>query len=551
MNRQEASVTVFFALIFVLLLSLILSLLESVRIRTGRIYYQMALASAVESVEAGYCRELFEEYGLLFYWVNDASLAERCETYLSYYEDPSMDLPVHGIELYTLKNAAVKTQGILRAGDNGASALRKQMIQDVPYQEGAALLEKLLPETEAIRQGQALDQQMQEAKTSYDNTDWYDMAEKVLIPDNLRETPEADKGSEEESEKLPEEGQGPENQRETEGRQGSENQQEAASQQEAEAEQEKEGQQGGLSREDWDSQMQENMEDSFFQQLREWITHPILSLVLPENVSISPGDVSGKMSELHFFAEEKLEPVQVSSGVEHVLIDLYVMKHTGDFLNPASGDGLAYELEYVLSGKDSDEKNLSETVNQLLLLREAVNLIWFVQDEESMELVSGIADTLVGWTLLPVLVEVVKLVLISAWTFAESALDVKKLLSGGQVPFLKSKDDWELTLDRLTEWLSGAGEIQTAHSKGLDYAEYMQILLFLQEEAQTVNRMGTLIQFHMQQYNPEFCLLDCVSEADVIFEGALTHGFIRIPVGQAMGDGMYGFVFTRKLSFED
>ena len=43
---------------------------------------------------------------------------------------------------------------------------------------------------------------------------------------------------------------------------------------------------------------------------------------------------------------------------------------------------LSYELEYLLCGKESDEKNLKATVNKLLLLREGVNFVYILADGE-------------------------------------------------------------------------------------------------------------------------------------------------------------------------
>lgn len=63
-HRVQGSVTVFLALTFVLILSLVLAVLESARAAALRVYAKLALATAMESVSADFYRPLFDEYGL-------------------------------------------------------------------------------------------------------------------------------------------------------------------------------------------------------------------------------------------------------------------------------------------------------------------------------------------------------------------------------------------------------------------------------------------------------------------------------------------------------
>ena len=66
-DGTRGSITVFLAMVLLLMLALFLVLLESARVRMLRSSTKEAADLALESVFAGYQRELYEDYGLLFY----------------------------------------------------------------------------------------------------------------------------------------------------------------------------------------------------------------------------------------------------------------------------------------------------------------------------------------------------------------------------------------------------------------------------------------------------------------------------------------------------
>lgn len=48
-------------------------------------------------------------------------------------------------------------------------------------------------------------------------------------------------------------------------------------------------------------------------------------------------------------------------------------------------DGGRYQLEYLLHGKDNDRSNLENTVSELFLIRQGINLIQILSDTEKRE----------------------------------------------------------------------------------------------------------------------------------------------------------------------
>ena len=135
---------------------------------------------------------------------------------------------------------------------------------------------------------------------------------------------------------------------------------------------------------------------------------------------------------------------------------------------------------------------------------------------------------LVGWTGIAPLVEGMKYLLLAVWAGAESVVDIRALLQKEKVPLQKSKETWNLTVENLPLWLSGTWE-REAREDGLSYDEYLRLLLLLRTEDTLIARMGGLIQFHMQQYQPEFLLRDCLESMKVQMTAVLGNGFLIVP----------------------
>lgn len=82
----------------------------------------------------------------------------------------------------------------------------------------------------------------------------------------------------------------------------------------------------------------------------------------------------------------------------------------------------------------------------MLAIREGMNYAYLLSDSGKVAECAALAAALVGVTLIPGLVEAVKQVLLLAWAFAESVLDVRLLLNGKRVAFQKDAATWKLSL---------------------------------------------------------------------------------------------------------
>lgn len=161
----------------------------------------------------------------------------------------------------------------------------------------------------------------------------------------------------------------------------------------------------------------------------------------------------------------------------------YLLEHFSsavDFLTEEEQPGtwLDYQLEYQIAGNASDLENLESVCLRLLAMREGVNYAYLLTDAAKVAECEAMAAALVGATLIPGLVEALKQVLLLAWAFAESVLDVRRLLAGEQVAFWKTGEIWKLSLEQM---LDLKGSLDTGDAEGddggLGYQEYLGILL--------------------------------------------------------------------------
>ncbi len=156
---------------------------------------------------------------------------------------------------------------------------------------------------------------------------------------------------------------------------------------------------------------------------------------------------------------------------------------------------LDYELEYCIAGKASDQENLEYTVKELLIIREAGNFATIMQDGKKQALAMEIAAAAVGFTGIPPLIQAVQIGILLAWSYIESILDVRCLLSGGTIPLVKQISDWKSDVSLGQEILKEKKEQTESQKQGLNYQEYLQILLFLvKRETLTVRAMDVIEQ---------------------------------------------------------
>ncbi len=206
----------------------------------------------------------------------------------------------------------------------------------------------------------------------------------------------------------------------------------------------------------------------------------ILELVIPPGKGISENRVSkgalvsGRTLQegLPLFGTIKKD----SSYTSQILFQQYLMDKLGNYQDPAPG-GLRYQIEYILGGKDNDLDNLKSVATKLLLVREGVNFAHLLADTAKRAQAEALAAAIAAAFLIPPAALIIEGALLLCWAFAESVLDVRELFDGGKVPLIKSAQDWQLSLEKLPELLSGLDTERRGTETGMGYEDYLQVFL--------------------------------------------------------------------------
>lgn len=211
----------------------------------------------------------------------------------------------------------------------------------------------------------------------------------------------------------------------------------------------------------------------------------------------------------------------LKAGKNTLLTDEYVLQHFADVTEEQS-HVLKYEAEYVLCGNLSDKKNLEETIQQIVLLRTGMNLIYLLSDTESCSQAQALAMGIVGFTGMMGLVRVTQLLLLAAWSYGEALLDARCLVNGGKVAFLKSKTDWKTKLTNLKN-LTQMGKTVTKDTGGLAYRDYMHILMIKERQSGKLYRIMDLLQANIRKngwegFRMDWCICAMKMTSDFLAE---------------------------------
>lgn len=192
----------------------------------------------------------------------------------------------------------------------------------------------------------------------------------------------------------------------------------------------------------------------------------------------------------------------------------YALEFFDKYTDAGDGSPLACEVEYIICGHDNDYDNLKGVVDRIILHRLPVNFAYLMTDKAKIASVQSVALTL---SLLPgVSYSATKYLLLGCWAYAETLVDIKVLLAGGSVKFLKSKDTWHTDI----KGLKNLGKIEAKSYEGadaLDYSGYLAILL-AENTGGMYYRIADLIQLDLIQTDSTFAMENMIYEFSIDVE---------------------------------
>lgn len=263
----------------------------------------------------------------------------------------------------------------------------------------------------------------------------------------------------------------------------------------------------------------------------------ILELVLPEGFQLSEkqvsfvGQPSGRTLRAgrgSFFIRQGLDGIE-----ERLLFHEFLLKKFNSAVDVKEDQrNLSYELEYMLGQKESDVENLSYTIKKLLVIRFGLNYLYLQTDAAKQAEAEALALTLSTVIALPIITEAVKQALIAAWAFGESIVDLRALMSGKRAALMKDSTNWQLSLSSLLT-LGTNEDVQDGMDAegGLDYTDYLRVLLFLQDEEVLTAKALDRVEQNIRLENETFRVDNCVVKLNVSSEAEIREGLTyRFPV---------------------
>ena len=207
-----------------------------------------------------------------------------------------------------------------------------------------------------------------------------------------------------------------------------------------------------------------------FKVMKEALSKGFLSTVIDVN-GVSDKEWDGKaLPSKRSLNKGTSELSNGSEIADKALFIDYVLANYSRYDLDKKHDGMRYEVEHLIAGKESDSQNLAAVVGELLLIREAANYSTICNSRVLLSQAQGVAATLSSFN--PPMEPVVEAAIIAAWAYIESVLDVRLLLSGGTVPIIKTGDQWTSDVLHLSSFLNVNAKAKQCQG-GISYEKYL------------------------------------------------------------------------------
>ena len=216
------------------------------------------------------------------------------------------------------------------------------------------------------------------------------------------------------------------------------------------------------------------------------------------------GGIVGKLGEIENALKE---------GSESYLINSYIFSNFNNTDEKVSDKHFfKNEVEYIIAGEFTDEKNNREVGGYLKAMRVPLNMLHLQKDPAKKAALLTAAEIITPGPGAAATEKALTL----AWAYWEADNDVELLRRGHKVPLLKDEQTWATDLDAVIAERDD-GVIMPSVEKGERYKYYLQILLQFHDRGTKTARILDLIQInHRAEYNKEFTINEYFTGIDIL-----------------------------------
>ena len=194
-------------------------------------------------------------------------------------------------------------------------------------------------------------------------------------------------------------------------------------------------------------------------------------------------------------------PSSSVSLLQHFLMGEFLLSRMGNYTDKRA-DGAQYEIEYVLSGKNSDKAAFETVVGEILLIRMGFNLVYLIGDAEKQLQAETLAAAILSVLALPQLTVVLK------WL---------------KLPLFKTAASWQLNVLSL-DLSAGNGT-----ASGLTYEDYLRLLFYLGNAEEQSYRMMDVMEKRIRLKVPAFQMREYMVYAAVSVTVTTAYLYIQAP----------------------
>lgn len=201
----------------------------------------------------------------------------------------------------------------------------------------------------------------------------------------------------------------------------------------------------------------------------------VLALLIEDPTSLSDASIEGETLLTERSLNSGSMQNEAPASTDAILFRYYLHDKFTSFENGKENHALQYELEYLYGGKKSDTANLELVAGTLLVIREAVNLAYLYNDTQKREEARIIAIAIAGAFAVPALVGAFQAGILLAWAFLDSVKDLQTLFGGGKVPLVRlagtQESGVEVSYDMYLQMLLATKSIQQLTMRSLNLIE--------------------------------------------------------------------------------
>ena len=468
---KKGEITVFLSIVFVLMISFVSGILQASMIQAAKNMARLETDRAVYSIFGEYQKELLEEYhvfGLEGSYGTGSFAEENLISRMHYYRTEGTDHKITEIQYLT---------------DNSGQAFREQILTYMEQTNGIGMIREFTGLTTEWEEQEIQGQEMEEIQE--EGVDEIEDISGLL---------------------------------------------ESTAEQEAD----------GDSTEGERTEGAEIASENPFSFLEKIKRYGIVSVVLPEEMEVSEKEIRLETQASYRSLTTGRGSFPVRSGMggieERLLFNEYVLDRYTNAVSEEEEDAkrnrsLDYEVEYILSGKSSDEENLESVLFRIFLIRMALNYAFLLTDTERQGEAELLALTVAALLLMPEAAEGIKQLVIIAWAAGESVTDIRALLAGKRAALVKTSENWQTSLTSLFKLGESGGPEGSDDQGGIYYKDYLRMLLFLGNTdditMRTIDRTEENLRLEqkLEHFRADHCVTGVKMENTVTLYDSLTYQF--------------------------